>query len=418
MSLRSSLLSAGLMPVLAEACTACTAALQAAIATPEAEAAADLLRMSQRMLSLWAECTAQFLARKQLSCPAVAVTYLPAAKLAVAVLDQAQARLIGSQLSSSSSSRGGVPALFPWLAPCWYAVHRAVNCLLCVLLSLREQPAVLLAARGVAEQRQGASALLASNEAKVLLAMLMGACARQLHNMRHGRSPAASFHPAAAAAGVSRQRQERRLQQQQQQQQQEPQPLVPALHTQLLDQFGMQEDLLAGTRADDAIGMVGNSTEETVLAVMFALQLCLNYSDGNPLPVRGMQQGAVTGAAAVNSSDSGSSSSSSSGALCAELRSALLQTVVEAQLRPARPQFCCYCDLQTLLILCQLGFLVSCCCCAAADLWVSDLVDSWGCLLKDQQISHGCVAGNSDVHIYVVSAAVTALFAPTNFCRH
>jgi hypothetical protein len=322
------------MPLLAQACTACTATLQAAIMTPTAPTAADkpqLDHISPDLLALWSACAEHFFDCKQVMCSEVAVTYLPVVKLAVAVLDHAQACLTGSRSSSSSNSGGGGgegSALRAWLSPRWECVYRAVMYLPFIVGKLDEytsQDAVVPAGGDAAGQRQLTSALLESKEAKVLLALLLGLNARQLHKARHGKSPAASLDSTAAAAdgNSTGSRQQRR--QQQRRRQQQAQLLVPALHTQLLNQFGMREDLLAGSRIAELIGRQADVVAKAC-EVIYVLQRCHEH---NSPPVRGAQQ-SITASEAV-----ASSSSSSSGALSRDLSSTLLLTVVEVQVRAA-----------------------------------------------------------------------------------
>jgi hypothetical protein len=124
-----------------------------------------------------------------------------------------------------------------------------------------------------AVQQQALDALLASKEMKLLLTLLLGLHTGSLHIAQNGKSPAASTAPAAGGGDSSSgSRQQRRQQQRQgrrQQQQQDRRLQVPALHSQLLEQFGMQEGRLTGSRLH---GVVSQSpSEQSVLAVVGAL---------------------------------------------------------------------------------------------------------------------------------------------------
>jgi hypothetical protein len=258
----------------------------------------------------------------------VAETYLPAAKLAVALLDYAEAlsHSLHDSSSSSSSNASSMSATRKLLDACWEAVFRAVLCLKMMLGECMQSRAAAQSAgaEGAAAQQQTSDALLATWEVKILLSMQLGLYVRHLHIARHGKSPIKLQDPtSAAAAGDSRQQ---RRQQQRQQQQSCMQ--VPALHTQLLDCVGMHEHLLAGSRTSDLVsGHLGDCNDKIVMLNMIVLQA---VADGTSLGAQRVQPGITARGAA------GSSSSSSRGFWADDFLSGLLLAVVELQVRAAR----------------------------------------------------------------------------------
>jgi hypothetical protein len=289
------------------------AAVAAAVAAPEQDG------VSYCTLSLWMSCARHLDACHKLLSATMAATYLPAAELAVAILHQERAGVLYGLSDSSSSSRDVPAEVRALLDQRWEMVCDVARCfqLMLVQFSQASDPTVFGAAEDVTQQQQALDALLASQELKELLAVVLGLYARQLYVAQRGKSPAASLEAtaAAAAAGSGSSRDTR---QQRWQQQQDVRLLVPAVHSQLLDQFGMYEDLLAGSSTAGSIARL--NITQAALSAFSAVQL---IDDGIVLPGQAAQHG------------SGSSSSSSSGAWPSqELFSAVLQTVVEVQVRP------------------------------------------------------------------------------------
>jgi hypothetical protein len=125
-----------------------------------------------------------------------------------------------------------------------------------------------------------------------------------------------------------------RCQQQQQQQQQEEQQLllVPALHTQLLQHYGISEKSLVGSLLDDAVAQSASSHKH-VFAAARVLQLLL---DGESQQQWWVQQNSTSGSAGLGNSSSSSTSGSSSKVAWAEMLTAVLLTTIEAQVRFAQ----------------------------------------------------------------------------------
>jgi hypothetical protein len=187
---------------------------------------------------------------------------------------------------------------------------------------------------GAALQQQALDDLLKSKDLQSLLVLLLALYARQLHKLHGGRLAVASHAtPALSDASSSSSRtssssQQRRQRQQQQEQQQ---LLVPALHEQLLQQFGISEQSIAGSLLDSVVAQSAFPAHKGLFATVRVLQMLL---DGSPLPKRETQQSSTSGSAGLgNSSSSSSSSSSSRLAWPTEMLTAVLQTTIEAQVR-------------------------------------------------------------------------------------
>jgi hypothetical protein len=189
-------------------------------------------------------------------------------------------------------------------------------------------------------QQQALDDLLKSKDLQSLLVLLLGLYTRQLHKM-HGGKPAAVSQETPALTDGRSSRQQRPRQQQQQGEQQRL--LVPAFHEQLLGQYGISEQSLAGSRLDDAVSQDPLPTRTYMVATVQVLQLVLGLS---PKQYRAQHNSAVNSAgraisigSSINSSLSirtsigGSSSSSKKVTWPTEMLTAVLQTTIEAQVR-------------------------------------------------------------------------------------
>jgi hypothetical protein len=187
-------------------------------------------------------------------------------------------------------------------------------------------------ADAAALQQQAVNDLLKFKDLQSLLVLQLALYTRQLHKMHGGKPAAASLMTLAPtdASSSSGSRQQRRQRQQQQEQQQ--QQLVPTLHAQLLEQFDISEQSLAGSQLDVAVARSPLPAHHGVFSAVRAMQRML---DGLSLQPGGAQQNSAPGSAdtSIGNSSSSSSTDGSSSKLAwpTEMLSGVLQTVIEAQ---------------------------------------------------------------------------------------
>jgi hypothetical protein len=199
-------------------------------------------------------------------------------------------------------------------------------------------------------RQQAVNDLLKSKDLQSLLLLLLGLYTRHLHKELGGKPTAAGLATPALTNSSSsssssssrqqrrkqqRQRQRQRQQQVQPQQQQEEQQqlLVPPWHMQLLEQFGISEKSLAGSLLDSAAAGGGVTPLNNVFVAVRVLQLLL--VDGPQQQGRTQQNSRSSSVGLGNSSSSSSSTNGSSSKVAwqTEMLTAVLQTIVEAQVR-------------------------------------------------------------------------------------
>jgi hypothetical protein len=207
--------------------------------------------------------------------------------------------------------------------------------LLADMTSLRSSSEFSSNADVAALQQQEFISLLDCRDLQSLLVLLLALYTRQLHKTHGGKPAAASLATVASSSSRQQRRQQQRQRQQQQLEEEQQQLLVPALHVQLLAQYSISEESLADSMLDAAIAKSQMPAHRYLLATVQALQLLLDYL---PQQQCGAQQNSGSSSAGVGSGSSsggGGSSSSSSDkvAWSTEMLTAVLQTIIEAQVR-------------------------------------------------------------------------------------